>query len=186
MPSQLPLWLQYTQALAVPLLALVIAGFGTWIALQQMQIARVKLRHDLYDRRFAVFEATRKLLTEVLVDAAVSYDQVRAYVACTSASVFLLNEEISTYLEEIHKRANRLQNIKHSMNAIPAQRTALADEEAQILSWLIAQLPELATKFKPFLMLDKRKPEKRRSWFTAGGFLHLVGRARARSLRHAA
>ncbi len=53
----LPAWVQVLllvlQALAVP----VIAAAGVWIARQQMHIARVKLQHDLYDRRYAVFQA---------------------------------------------------------------------------------------------------------------------------------
>jgi hypothetical protein len=51
--SSLPLWVQLLQALAVP----VIAGVGAWVALQQMYLARVKLQHDLFDRRYAVFQA---------------------------------------------------------------------------------------------------------------------------------
>jgi len=35
-----------------------IAGFAAWIALRQMQTARRKLRLDLYQRRFAVYERT--------------------------------------------------------------------------------------------------------------------------------
>jgi hypothetical protein len=57
MPScSMPFWVQVLQALAVP----VIAAAGAWVALQQMHIARVKLQHDLYDRRYAVFEAVRR------------------------------------------------------------------------------------------------------------------------------
>ena len=48
----LPLWVQVLQALLVP----VIAAVGAWVALQQMYLARVKLQHDLYDRRYAVFQ----------------------------------------------------------------------------------------------------------------------------------
>jgi hypothetical protein len=183
MSAQLPLWLQYIQALAVPFLAAV----GAWIALQQMQIARVKLRHDLYDRRFAVFQAARKLLAEVLTHARVSDDQFRAYVIGTSDAVFLLDDEISTYLEEIRKVAGRLETINSVINPLPVgeQRSALADEEARITLWLTAQLPDgLVAKFKPFLTLDKQKRTKRRSWFKGrGGFLHLVGRRRVRNRR---
>jgi hypothetical protein len=61
--SSLPLWVQVLQALAVP----VIAAVGAWVALQQMHIARTKLQHDLYDRRYAVFQAVRRFLDEASV-----------------------------------------------------------------------------------------------------------------------
>lgn len=60
--SSLPVWVQVLQALAVP----VIAGVGAWIALQQMYLARVKLQHDLFDRRYAVFQAVRRFLEEAV------------------------------------------------------------------------------------------------------------------------
>ncbi len=53
--SSLPLWVQVLQALAVP----VIAAVSAWVAWQQMHIARTKLQHDRYDRRYAVFQAVR-------------------------------------------------------------------------------------------------------------------------------
>jgi hypothetical protein len=63
--SQLPVWVQYAQALGAPLLAVVIGGFGAWIAFQQMRLARIKVQHDTYDRKYAVFLAVRWVLTVV-------------------------------------------------------------------------------------------------------------------------
>lgn len=64
----MPFWVQVLQALAVP----VIAAVGAWVALQQMHIARVKLQHDLYERRYAVFEAVRRFLDEAVSHKIVS------------------------------------------------------------------------------------------------------------------
>jgi hypothetical protein len=168
----------------------VIAAVGAWIAFQQMHLARVKLRHDLYDRRFAVFQVARKLLAEVLAHASVSDDQLRAYVVGTSDSVFLLDEEISRYLQEIRKAVFRLQAINSTLRPLPVgeQRTALANEEAQIMTWLTAQLPDvLVDKFRPFLTLEKQKRGAPASLSTAlGNFLHVIGRRSARKLRKAA
>ena len=56
--AMIPWWLQYLQTFAL----IAIPAVGACLAWQQVQIARVKLQHDLYDRRYRVFEATRKLL----------------------------------------------------------------------------------------------------------------------------
>ena len=50
-PYHLPAWLLWVQALDVPALA----GVGAFLAYQQMQIARTKLQHDLYERRIKVY-----------------------------------------------------------------------------------------------------------------------------------
>jgi hypothetical protein len=61
----LPLWLQYLQAVALVLIPII----GAWIAWQQVRIARAKLHFDLYKKRFAVFEAARRLIAEAITAA---------------------------------------------------------------------------------------------------------------------
>ena len=72
-------WVQTLQALAVPM----IAAVGAWIAIQQMRIARIKLQHDLYDRRYAVFQAVRRFLDEAVANSLVSSDTLRTFVVGT-------------------------------------------------------------------------------------------------------
>jgi hypothetical protein len=73
----LPVWIEWLQALAVP----VIACVGAWIALQQMRLARVKLQHDTYDRKHTVFVAVRSLLTVVAgLKRAPSLEDMRAFI----------------------------------------------------------------------------------------------------------
>ena len=64
--SQLHALVSYMQALAVPIIAIVVTAVGTWVAARQMLIAHDKLQHDAfdrqYDRRVAVYEGTRKFL----------------------------------------------------------------------------------------------------------------------------
>ena len=50
-----PHWTAYLTALLTP----TIAGFGIYIAIQQWLTARRKLKFDLFDRRFAVYDAVR-------------------------------------------------------------------------------------------------------------------------------
>jgi len=68
-------WLQYLQAFAL----VAIPPIGAWLAWQQVQIARVKLQHDLYDRRYQVFDATRRLLANVCATGYASDEAQRAF-----------------------------------------------------------------------------------------------------------
>ena len=97
----LPMWVQICQALAVP----VIAAVGAWIALQQTHLARVKLQHDLYDRRYAVFNSARMLLEEVVTNKLASADTFNSFVIGTLNSPFLFDDELAAYLAELRKRA---------------------------------------------------------------------------------
>ena len=129
-----------------------------------MRIARVKLQHDLYDRRFAVFQAARKLLADVLTHARTSDEQIRAYVIGTSDAVFLLDNETSAYLEKIRSAVLRLNAINMTINPLPIckQRSELADEDARITLWLTAQLPDgLVAQFSQFLTLQQKRSARR-------------------------
>jgi hypothetical protein len=111
----LPTWLQYLQAGAVVLIPLV----GAWIAWQQVQIARVKLRFDLYDKRFAVFEAVRKLVGEAITHDNVSASSLNAYTLGTADAEFLFDGSLSKYLRELFKHASMLSTLKYAIESSP-------------------------------------------------------------------
>jgi hypothetical protein len=156
--SQLPLWVQYAQAFASPVLAIVIGVVGAVLTWQQVKLARVRLQHDLYDRRFAVFQAARKFLVEVMRQNHPSEDQIRAYVVGTADAVFLLNADVAAYLEEIRERGSRLATINKVLQPLPVgdQRSALAREDEDLFDWMMRQPVGLVAKFKPFLALERR------------------------------
>jgi hypothetical protein len=47
-----------------PLSLVIIAAVGDFIAWQQLDISRVKSRHDLYDRRYPVFQVARAFFAD--------------------------------------------------------------------------------------------------------------------------
>lgn len=157
--SSLPLWVQVLQALAVP----VIAGVGAWIALQQMQIARTKLQHDLYDRRYAVFQAVRRFLDEASVRRIVSPETFRAFALGTADAAFLFDDRLAAYLREMRERAAKAQSIFTVMENMPvgdekARASAAAGEH---VTWLMQQIDGLTERFRPFLTLDRRSRSAR-------------------------
>ena len=102
------------------MLAIVVAGVGAWLAWQQVRIARVRLQHDLYDRRFSVFQAARKFLAEVMTHGYPSDDQIRNYVVGTADAIFSLNDDVAQYLEEIRTKSIYLQEYKKMLKSLPA------------------------------------------------------------------
>jgi hypothetical protein len=148
----MPEWVQWLQALTVP----TIAGVGAFLAWQQVKIARTKLRHDLFDRRFAVFEAARKFLATLMRNGKMSLSDLGEYSAGVIDAQFLLNEEVHVYLVELRKRAAAMQALKDTAEPLPAggEKTKLVVRAGEELAWLVAQLDVLPSKFKPFLTLE--------------------------------
>lgn len=64
-----------------------------------------KLQHDLYDRRYAVFQAVRRFLNEASVRKIVSDETVRSFVLGTSDATFLFDDKLAAYLTEIREHA---------------------------------------------------------------------------------
>ena len=163
--SQLPALVSYVQALAVPIIAIVVAVFGTWVAAQQMQIARDKLQHDAfgwqYDRRVAVYEATRKFLGAGF-RGDISEDEIRSYGLYTLDAQFLFDDQMYKYLREICTRVTAWRSA-----ALSAERTRPGGERTEFermrtenLHWIIQQGDEytgFAVKFRPFLVFKRAK-----------------------------
>jgi hypothetical protein len=149
----MPEWVQWLQALAVP----TIAAVGLLLAWQQVAIARTKLRHDLFDRRFKVFEAARMFLARVMRSGRVSDAHFGDFTTGVIDAQFLLGQEVHAYLFEIRRRAAALQALKETLEPLPAgaEKTQLAEKAGEELTWLVAQLDVLPDKFKPFLTLEQ-------------------------------
>lgn len=144
--------IQVLQALLVPLL-----GFlGAYIAWQQMVTARTKLKHDLFDRRFAIFAATRTFLSTILRDARVNDEDMWKYRAGIGEAAFLLSDGLRNYLEQIWKEAVAMKMYHAQLDGVPVgeRRSALVEAEHEKLTWLTEQLPVLIECFKPFLQLE--------------------------------
>jgi hypothetical protein len=152
--SQLPLWIQYCQALAVPVIAIA----GVMIALGQLWLAGVRLRHDLYDRRLKVLETAQRLLAVVFTNANIPPDEFYKYVQGISQASFLLNDGVVSYLEELRKRALQMMRVEISLRNLELpqeERARLADTAAEYLDWFTSQPDVLANKFRPFMQLTK-------------------------------
>lgn len=151
----LPLWVQALQALAVP----VIAAVGAWVAVQQMVIARVKLQHDLYDRRYAVFDAVRAFVNEAISNQIVSPETFRIFALKTADAEFLFDNGLAAYLREMREHASKAQVIYITMQQMEHgdQKAAASRAASEHTMWLINQIDGLAARFRPFLMLQKRK-----------------------------
>jgi hypothetical protein len=167
--SQLPTWVSYSQALTVPILAVIVAMFGAWIAARQMLTAHKKLQHDVfekhYDRQVAVYEATRKFLADVFYGN-ISEDEIRAYGLKTLDARFLFDDNLHKYLKEVSSRVTVWNRAKSSVEHEPPgdERDEFMRQKEECLNWIRQQGDEqtgFTVRFMPFL---KYKPIKHPWW----------------------
>jgi hypothetical protein len=135
------------------LATILVALFASYIAYRQYVLGRERFKLDLFDKRFAVFVATRRFLTHILQQASVSMEQLLEYRAGVAEAAFLFDDHIVEYLKSVDEKALHLWTAMETMKPLPVgeARTKAAGEVSEAVRWLVDQLPELKVRFAPFL-----------------------------------
>jgi hypothetical protein len=126
---------------------------GLWFSWWQVRIARERLRHDLYDRRFKVYEAVKELLI-ALVDKGDTEVRRAFQNACIAAleAPFLFNDSrLEKYLKDLLDELRR-RVMSNIMFLESSARAKINDpqgheEVARRSSELASAKAELATRY---------------------------------------
>ena len=145
--------------MAISFLAVAVSGLTCWLACWQMRIAKEKLRHDLYDRRYAVYMAFHELLVAIVEKSDVE-SELRTANAARAQCPFLLDEETGDFLEELHKEVFRiakeselLVNVSYSGQLSPPEHAIKSAQLSHDRLNLCNRIKNLSKKFEPFLKL---------------------------------
>lgn len=135
---------------------------ATYIAFQQWRTNCLKVRHDLYDRRYAVFMALSGFLAQTQSDTfSINFNTIIPFGQKVKESYFLFDDEISNYLEDVLQKGMGLCTLNSKLNdpRLDAGKTSetrpqLASELSKQLGWFEQQLHSVARKkFKKHLKL---------------------------------
>lgn len=132
------------------LLTIINAGIVAYVALRQHQLAKDKLKLDLFEKRFDIYKSLKSFIEDISNPTIES--KVKLY-KDTQEAVFLFEDDIIKYLDEILEKASKLYAINKKPLAERVQRDH--DMELELLSWYAAQItgqyPELTEIFSPYL-----------------------------------
>lgn len=121
-----------------------IIGVGIlYIAIQQWRINQNRLRHELFDRRFVMFEAARDLILAILREAEIGPQDLRTFIGQTVGSRFLFSRKVNKYVETLVAKARELQKIQRSLDALATKITAMEPSAAEINEGLVQKCKEL-------------------------------------------
>ncbi len=157
MESELPLWVKYAQALAVPALTIVIGAVGVYVAHKQMTIARWKLTHELlYKPRWAIYEAAREFLAKICREGRAENSDIAEYTWRITDADMIFEPSVGAYLNEIRTRAVKFHALNLGYKNLPEgpERTAAVDAESEAFTWFGKQFDVLKEKLFEDLKLD--------------------------------
>jgi hypothetical protein len=126
------------------------------IADGQGYIATARFNLDLYEKRYAIFDAARRLLLEVVQHDHVKPTQVIKFNVETADAEFLFDKDVGNYLDALRNKILRLRVLKAQEKAADEagdeeKRIRLVDLESDQHIDLSNELPALIEKFKPYL-----------------------------------
>jgi hypothetical protein len=130
-----------------------------WVGFQQFRLARERFKLDLFQKRFAIFEATQKFLPVALY-APFTHEQLIKFMLDTDTAVFLFDDDIEKYLTEIQRRATNLWAIHEEQKDLePAspKRMELGRKREANRDELTELQNQLRDKFSPYLKFKNWK-----------------------------
>src|SRR5437868_3401142 len=123
------------------------------IAWQQWRVADNRLRLDLFDRRYKVYDATRKFLATILREANFTDSQLFEFYAGTSDAEFLFGAKVVDYIGQIRERALHMRTAQQLFEPLPVgeERSRHVQKHHDDLVWLTEQIEEMSKTFAPYL-----------------------------------
>jgi len=108
---------------------------------------------EVYDRRVPYYRTTREFVRRLVTEGKVELDQIFKFAADTDEVLFLFDETLAEYLSLLYKKAVRFRTTGRLLTQPGQDVGALAEEDAELLTWFSEQLEVMRTHFSPFLRL---------------------------------
>jgi len=131
------------------LIPIVLSIFVILIAIQQYRTNRRKLKLDLFEKRYKVFDVTIKFIGDVVRSQNFEHQTGSDFLEGTRGAEFLFDAEIKLYIDEIWERA-----VNISVWAEDESTSTHAAERNEHMKWFVKQLREVDQRFKKYMQLS--------------------------------
>ena len=144
LPETSQSWVEILSALLVPVIAIV----GLYVAYQQYQINKQRLRHETYERRLAVYKSVQRYLSEILRDGKITYNRALQFNSEASEAAFLFDSSVQEKIDEIYQKSIDMAFTHEKMYpedgspGIPVgeERNKVVEENTALLKWHMEEL----------------------------------------------
>lgn len=150
-----PHWTNYVTAMMTP----VVACFGAWIAYQQWNTARDKLRLDLSEKRMVIYAAAQEALAAVFARRDLTPAEEAAYLKGVAGARWLYGKDVTQYLQkEFWGKLCDLHRVAAEMEGMPRseEREALVEQRLALRKWFLEQHDFMDNLFYPYLGFTHR------------------------------
>jgi hypothetical protein len=114
-----------------------------------------KLKLDLFDRRFRIYEAVKNLLDQITNDFNPKREVLDAFLHAIDEADFLFNQEIPAYLNDVRVYGSKLrlewQELEQKRRIREDMDVKLRDEHGEIIKAVMKAREDLKNVFMPYL-----------------------------------
>ncbi len=137
------------------LLTPTIALLGAVIAWQQWRTNRNKLKLELFEKRYAFYEAAATFLGGIMASGNASHAATFQFLMATKGAKFIVGASIAEYLDkELYRKSIDLQALNSELDSLQGpERTRNIERQREIKNWFQDQYAVLDHKFDSLLSL---------------------------------
>ena len=115
-----------------------IAVAGIVIAAAQLRLADIRLTHELFDRRYAIYTAARKFIQEICQKLTVTIEERSSFFYASADAVFVLDRGLAAYLEELRVKAVKAAELHDKIGTGSASQAGI-EERIRLADWFSTQ-----------------------------------------------
>ena len=143
-------WIDIFSALLMPTIAIL----GIYIAIRQWLTNKNKLKLELFDKRYRVFENIMKFIASILSSGRVEEGAAIHFLRDTKVVAFLFDNKIKKLTDEMYTKANKLAALTRTEKTITEDKLhENLEEQDKIKQWFQEQLDGIDNVFKKYLKL---------------------------------
>lgn len=138
-------------------LSVVTALIALYIAFQQWKTNRDKVKLDLYDRRYKIYDETRRFIASAVRNGDLTNDDFSKFYSVLPEARFLFQEDVYCYMQELINKGASLHanSMIASGNSQSPNFERAVDVSGDIVNWYSQQHDRLQAIFKPYLSFEK-------------------------------
>lgn len=147
------------------LIAVLIAGFGTVISLQQYRLNKKmatlssqKVKWDLFEKRYKIYHLTKEILFEISQNNKIDLSKLRDFNFSIRERVFLFEDDINEYIKTIRENGIEINHTSEKLSGLiefPAgtkEWKEISDRNWELIRWFSAEYQEnVENRFMKYL-----------------------------------
>jgi hypothetical protein len=135
---------------AVVAVLVAIITWGQWVT------NRARLRHELFERRYAVYEQITGFIADILISGTVPAGEPEGFSRRTKTAyfVFACDNDVKVLVRQIYEKAVELHALEATLESLKGgERTKNVEAQRTVKDWLQTTLGSMEGRFEKYFKL---------------------------------